>query len=129
MKKPLTSIQMAVTRDPAHNFALVSVPGDYAAAEAMKALRLGMDVMMFSDNVSVESELALKQFAQKKNSTPAQLSLAWLLAQKPWIVPIPGTTKVDHLLENVGAIAIQLTPEDLREIETALSGITIHGGE
>ena len=71
----------------------------------------------------------LKQFAQKKNSTPAQLSLAWLLAQKPWIVPIPGTTKVDHLLENVGAIAIQLTPEDLRAIETALSGITIHGGE
>jgi aryl-alcohol dehydrogenase-like predicted oxidoreductase len=60
----------------------------------------------------------LKQFAQKKNSTPAQLSLAWLLAQKPWIVPIPGTTNVDHLLENVGAIAIQLTP-----------GITIHGGE
>jgi aryl-alcohol dehydrogenase-like predicted oxidoreductase len=71
----------------------------------------------------------LKQFAQKKNSTPAQLSLAWLLAQKPWIVPIPGTTNVDHLLENVGAIAIQLTPEDLRAIETALSGITIHGGE
>ena len=71
----------------------------------------------------------LKQFAKKKNSTPAQLSLAWLLAQQPWIVPIPGTTKVDHLLENVGAIAIQLTPEDLRAIETALSGITIHGGE
>src|SRR3954451_13485073 len=51
-QQPITSIQMAVARDPAHNFALISVPGDYAAAEAMKALRLGMDVMLFSDNVS-----------------------------------------------------------------------------
>ena len=56
----VTSIQMAVAKDPAHNFALISVPGDYAAAEAMKALRLGMDVMLFSDNVPPESELALK---------------------------------------------------------------------
>jgi succinyl-CoA synthetase alpha subunit len=61
--QPVTSVLMAVARDPAHNFALVSVPGDYAAAEAMKALRLGMDVMMFSDNVPAESELALKQYA------------------------------------------------------------------
>jgi succinyl-CoA synthetase alpha subunit len=60
---PLTSIRMAVARDPAHNFALISVPGDYAAAEAMKALRLGMHVMLFSDNVPPESELALKQYA------------------------------------------------------------------
>lgn len=62
--KPVTSLQMAASRDPSHNFALISVPGDYAAAEAMKALRLGMDVMMFSDNVSAEAELALKQYAQ-----------------------------------------------------------------
>jgi FdrA protein len=61
---PLTSIQMAVARDPTHNFALISVPGDYAAAEAMKALRLGMHVMLFSDNVSAESELALKTYAR-----------------------------------------------------------------
>ena len=61
----LTSIQMAVAKDPTHNFALISVPGDYAAAEAMKALRLGMDVMLFSDNVPPESELALKQYARK----------------------------------------------------------------
>ena len=61
---PLTSIQMAAARDPAHNFALISVPGDYAAAEAMKALRLGMHVMLFSDNVSPESELALKTYAR-----------------------------------------------------------------
>lgn len=66
VRQPITSIQMAAT-DTAHNFALVSVPGDYAAAEAMKALRLGMDVMMFSDNVPAESERALKLFARERN--------------------------------------------------------------
>ena len=66
-QQPITSIQMAVAKDPAHNFALISVPGDYAASEAMKALRLGMDVMIFSDNVPVESELVLKRFAQERN--------------------------------------------------------------
>jgi succinyl-CoA synthetase alpha subunit len=65
--EPITSIEMAVHRDPAHDFVLISVPGDYAAAEAMKALRLGMDVMLFSDNVPAASELALKQFARKRN--------------------------------------------------------------
>ncbi|MBV8173167.1 MAG: hypothetical protein JO151_01220, partial [Verrucomicrobia bacterium] len=65
--QPITSIQMAVAKDPARNFVLISVPGDYAAAEAMKALRLGMDVMIFSDNVPVESELALKRFAKERN--------------------------------------------------------------
>jgi aryl-alcohol dehydrogenase-like predicted oxidoreductase len=70
----------------------------------------------------------LKQFAKKRNSTPIQLSLAWLLAQKPWIVPIPGTRSMDHMRENVAAIDVHLTPEDLREIKTALSGITVHGG-
>jgi FdrA protein len=61
----LTSIHMAVAKDPTHNFALISVPGDYAAAEAMKALRLGMDVMLFSDNVAPERELALKRYASE----------------------------------------------------------------
>ena len=65
--QPITSLQMAVSKDPSHNFALVSVPGDYAAAEAMKALRLGMDVMIFSDNVPVESERTLKVYAQAHN--------------------------------------------------------------
>jgi succinyl-CoA synthetase alpha subunit len=65
--QPISSLQMAVSKNPALNFALVSVPGDYAAAEAMKALRLGMDVMMFSDNVPPESELALKRYAQQHN--------------------------------------------------------------
>jgi FdrA protein len=66
-EQPLTSIQMAVARDPSLNLALISVPGDYAAAEAMKALRLGVDVMLFSDNVSVESELALKLYARERD--------------------------------------------------------------
>ncbi len=63
-RQPLTSIRMAVAHDPAHNLALISVPGDYAAAEAMKALRLGMDVMLFSDNVTADKELALKTYAR-----------------------------------------------------------------
>jgi aryl-alcohol dehydrogenase-like predicted oxidoreductase len=70
----------------------------------------------------------LKRFAGKKNATPAQLALAWLLAQKPWIVPIPGTRNMNHLHENLGAINVQLTPADLRDIETAVSEITVHGG-
>ena len=70
----------------------------------------------------------LKRFAEKKNATPAQIALAWLLAQKPWIVSIPGTRNLDHLHENLGAINIQLTPADLRDLQTGVSGITAHGG-
>jgi aryl-alcohol dehydrogenase-like predicted oxidoreductase len=70
----------------------------------------------------------LRRFAEKKNATPAQIAVAWLLAQKPWIAPIPGTRNLDHLNENLGAINVQLTPADLREIETAFSKIKVHGG-
>ena len=70
----------------------------------------------------------LKQFAEKKNATPAQIALAWLLAQKPWIAPIPGTRKIDHLNENLGAINVQLTPADLHEIESTFSAIRVQGG-
>src|SRR6267378_496623 len=70
----------------------------------------------------------LRRFAEKKNATPAQISLAWLLAQKPFIVPIPGTRNIDHLTENLGAINVQLTPADLREIDAAVSKIKVHGG-
>ena len=70
----------------------------------------------------------LRRFSEKKNATPAQISLAWLLAQKPFIVPIPGTRSVHHLHENLRAVDVQLTPADLREIETALSKIEVHGG-
>ena len=69
----------------------------------------------------------LGTIAQKRQATPAQIALAWLLAQKPWIVPIPGTTKRHRLDENIGAVAIELTPDDLREIETVASKITVQG--
>jgi aryl-alcohol dehydrogenase-like predicted oxidoreductase len=70
----------------------------------------------------------LRRFAEKKNSTPAQFALAWLLAQKPWIVPIPGTRNLDHLNENLGALHVQLTPADIHEFETDFSKIKVHGG-
>jgi aryl-alcohol dehydrogenase-like predicted oxidoreductase len=65
--------------------------------------------------------------AKRKNATPAQIALSWLLAQKPWIVPIPGTTKLNRLEENIGAVSIQLTPEDLRDIDAAASKIKVEG--
>jgi aryl-alcohol dehydrogenase-like predicted oxidoreductase len=67
------------------------------------------------------------KFAQQKKATPAQIALAWLLAQKPWIVPIPGTTKPHRLEENIGAAAVELAPEDVRELETAASKIAVQG--
>jgi aryl-alcohol dehydrogenase-like predicted oxidoreductase len=69
----------------------------------------------------------LGQIAEQKKSTPAQVALAWLLAQKPWIVPIPGTTKLHRLEENIGAAEIELTPDDLRDIDSAASRITVQG--
>ena len=82
-------------------------------AEAMKANRALVDL--------------LGRIAERKKATPAQIALAWLLAQKPWIVPIPGTTKLQRLEENIGAVAIELTPDDLRDIDTAASKITVQG--
>ncbi len=67
------------------------------------------------------------KFAAQKKATPAQVALAWLLAQKPWIVPIPGTTKLNRLDENIGAVSVQLSPADLRELENAASKITVQG--
>jgi len=81
--------------------------------EAMKANRALVDL--------------LASIAQRKQATPAQIALAWLLAQKPWIVPIPGTTKLVRLEENIGAAAIALTADDLRDIDSAASGITVQG--
>jgi len=69
----------------------------------------------------------LRKIAERKKATPAQIALAWLLAQKPWIVPIPGTTKLHRLEENIGAAAIELTPDDLSEINRAASKITVQG--
>jgi len=69
----------------------------------------------------------LREIAGRRQATPAQIALAWLLAQKPWIVPIPGTTKLHRLDENIGAAAVELTADDLREIESAAAKITIQG--
>jgi aryl-alcohol dehydrogenase-like predicted oxidoreductase len=65
--------------------------------------------------------------ASKKKMTPAQIALAWLLSRKPWIVPIPGTTKLHRLEENIGAASVELTADDLGEIETALANVTVQG--
>ncbi|HEY7633975.1 MAG TPA: aldo/keto reductase [Gemmatimonadales bacterium] len=71
---------------------------------------------------------ALTRLAQQKNATNTQVALAWLLLQKPWVVPIPGTRNSGHLSENLGTLDVQLTPADVRDLETALSGLTVHGG-
>ena len=69
----------------------------------------------------------LSKIADRKKATPAQIALAWLLAQKPWIVPIPGTTKLHRLEENIGAAAVELTSDDLRDIDSAASKIKVQG--
>jgi aryl-alcohol dehydrogenase-like predicted oxidoreductase len=69
----------------------------------------------------------LGKIGERKRATPAQIALAWLLAQKPWIVPIPGTTKLARLEENIGAVSVELTPDDLRDIDSAASKITVQG--
>jgi aryl-alcohol dehydrogenase-like predicted oxidoreductase len=69
----------------------------------------------------------LGKCAAQKKATPAQIALAWLLAQKPWIVPIPGTTKLHRLEENIGAAAVELTPDDLRQIDNAAAKIPVQG--
>jgi aryl-alcohol dehydrogenase-like predicted oxidoreductase len=69
----------------------------------------------------------LGSIAEQKQVTPAQIAIAWLLAQKPWIVPIPGTTKLHRLDENIGAVSVELTPPDLRDIDDAAAKITVQG--
>ena len=81
--------------------------------EARKANRVVIDLLV--------------GIGEEKGATPAQIALAWLLAQKPWIVPIPGSRKIERLDENMGALAVELTPDDLREIESAISEITVVG--
>jgi aryl-alcohol dehydrogenase-like predicted oxidoreductase len=69
----------------------------------------------------------LSKIAERKKATPAQIALAWILAQKPWMVPIPGTTKLHRLEENIGAAAMELTPDDLHLIDSAASKIPVQG--
>jgi len=79
--------------------------------------------------MSVEQALVdlLARVAEQKQATPAQMAIAWLLAQKPWIVPIPSTTKLHRLEENIGAASVELTPDDLRDIDDAAAKITVQG--
>jgi aryl-alcohol dehydrogenase-like predicted oxidoreductase len=70
---------------------------------------------------------AVKQIAESKGATPAQIALAWILAQRPWIVPIPGTTKMNRLEENIGAVDLELTPGDISQIDEVLRSIKIQG--
>jgi len=81
------------------------------------------------ENRKANQELValLGQIAAQKKATPAQIALAWLLAQKPWIVPIPGTTKLHRLEENIGGAAVELTAVDLKSIDAALSKVTVQG--
>ena len=92
-------------------------------------LRSGFD-RFTTENITANMPMIefLKRFAEKKNATPAQISLAWLLAQKPFIVPIPGTRNIDHLNENLGAINVELTQQDLVDIENAITKIKVYGG-
>lgn len=80
---------------------------------------------------NLPSNLALveliKKWAERKQATPAQIALAWLMAQKPWIVPIPGTTQMPHLLENIGADSVQFTSEEVAELNTAVGAIKVQG--
>lgn len=97
--------------------------------DASKDLRAGFD--RFSpENLAANQPFLhlLRKIAAEKNATSAQIALAWLLAQKPWIVPIPGTRNINHLHENLSAVNIQFTPAELSEMNTALSALKVHGG-
>src|SRR5215218_2555515 len=82
-----------------------------------------------SDNLQHNLTLVelLKKCAARKDATPAQIALAWLMAQKPWIVPIPGTTQMPHMLENIGAASIRFTPSELAELNASVSAVQIRG--
>src|SRR5271155_4945539 len=112
---PLGQGFLTATVDPAMTFAASDVRSRFPrfTPEARKANQPIVDL--------------LSRVAARKNATPAQIALAWLLAQKPWIVPIPGTRKLERLEENLGAVAIELTSDDLREIDTATSKIRVQG--
>jgi aryl-alcohol dehydrogenase-like predicted oxidoreductase len=94
----------------------------------------GSDFRNFVPRFSAEARKAnlvfvdlLRNIAARKQATPAQIAIAWLLAQKPWIVPIPGTTKLHRLEENIGAASVELTADDLREIEDGSAGLSMQG--
>jgi aryl-alcohol dehydrogenase-like predicted oxidoreductase len=94
-----------------------------------KDLRTGFDRFSPENLAATRSVLVLlKRLTEEKMATPAQIALAWLLAQKPWNIPIPGTRRIDHLVENLGAVDVVLTTADLDEMEVAVAKLTVHGG-
>ena len=106
------------------------LPGKISADTKFDANDFRTKVPRF-DPENRKANLALvdvvEKFAKQKQATPAQVALAWVLAQKPWIVPIPGTTKLHRLRENLGAVSLQLAPEDLRELESAAAKVNVQG--
>jgi aryl-alcohol dehydrogenase-like predicted oxidoreductase len=112
---PLGQGFLTATIDPARTFETSDIRSIFPrfTPEAMRANQALVDLLV--------------AIAAQKKATPAQIALAWLLAQKPWIVPIPGTTKLSRLEENLAAVTIELTPNDLREIDTAASNIQVQG--
>src|SRR5580692_5385795 len=88
-----------------------------------------MEPRFSSENLKHNIELAklVKQWAERKNAAPGQIALAWLMAQKPWIVPIPGTTQMAHMIQNVGATAVMFTPDEIKELNASVSSIEIQG--
>lgn len=76
---------------------------------------------------NIELVKLVKQWADRKNATAGQISLAWLMAQKPWIVPIPGTTEMAHMIQNVGATSVAFTPDEIKELNASVASIQIQG--
>ena len=93
----------------------------------VSALGLGCMGMSFSFPPFPEKKDMITAFAQRKKATPAQIALAWVLSRKPWLVPIPGTTKLHRLQENLGATDIEFSPEELQELDEASSRIAVRG--
>jgi aryl-alcohol dehydrogenase-like predicted oxidoreductase len=149
--QPLTAVQSEYslwTRDPEHNGVLATCEALGIGFVPFSPLGAGfltgkIDTTTQFDSTDFRNQVPrfapearaanlalvdlLKRIAERKKATPAQIALAWLLAQKPWIVPIPGTTKRHRLEENVGAANVELTADDLREIEVAAAKITVQG--
>jgi len=151
--QPVSAVQTeysAMNRDPEHNGVLQAceelgigfvpwgplgmgyLPGTLNARTKLDAktdLRSGFDRFSPANLVANQPFVdLLKRVAQKENATPAQVALAWLLAQKPWIVPIPGTRNLNHLQENHGSLNVQLSQADLGEFDAALARLKVHGG-
>jgi aryl-alcohol dehydrogenase-like predicted oxidoreductase len=89
----------------------------------------GMEPRFSPENMKHNIELVklVKQWAERKQAAPGQIALAWLMAQKPWIVPIPGTTQMAHMIQNVGATSVVFTPDDIKELNASVPGIQIQG--